>query len=826
MQTPTYKSRLAFGRFPFVAAIFLLTLVTAVSLRAQSSATFTNPVNVSQDSTADQPQMVVDSAGNVFIAYADTGPALDLDTIWVAHGTSSGGSFHISSAPVEVSSNAYPGGFSTTTNLSIAVESPCVIDVAYTSLSDPPSSIDLFVAQSTDCGATFASPVNVTNHMAGDPTEASPQLIISQGTVGVVWRANVSGTNFSQSIFYAQRNSASSFTTPSALVTSSSGVGSLTALLIPTSGNTAVGWCGDANGSSPGSVWFLPSVSGAQPIQVGTAPFAKFAVDPTGNVYVALSNSSGGSQFSRSIGPSGPFSPPVLFPGPGTVVMQMRADANGNLNLLFVQEGGGFDPGGNQTYEMDTLSFSRSVDQGSTFSNPAAIASYTSALPPASAFREPEMAIHSDGAADVAWTVEAGWSSSQYPQGLAPEVNTLLFSSRSNDDGTSFSAPVTTPFTVLNSDCVNCLQIATDSTDHVLVAWDDSSVFVTEGNAPSDFTITAAPGAQSVLPGGSANFPLTLNAGGGFSDTVNLTCTNLPPGAACAFNPASVTPISSGANVTLTITTPATLPQGNDSVTVSASSGGIQHTQSVQLAVGGLTGSLTPTAATIAAGSSGNFAVSMNSAGGFTGQLALSCSGVPSGMACSFNPPQVSVAANGTASSTLTVNVASQPSASMTPAQWPLGTGLVLGLVAIAIVVILSAAKNLSSPLPTGLRHLASPIAVLVLAIALISCSGATTASNTNPGTGASATGTTGTTGSAGTGTNGGTGTTGSSGGSSGGSGSSGSGSGGAGSGSGTGGSGGSGSGSGGSSITSQIIVQVQSGGATVTLGTASITVP
>lgn len=816
MHAPTCNSRLAFGRFPFVAAIYLLTLVTAVSLGAQSSATFTSPVNVSQDNTAYQPQMVVDSAGNVFIAYLDTGASVNAGTVWVAHGTSSGGSFHATSVPVGVTASCC-------TYLSIAVESPCAIDVAYTGSGDG----DLFVAQSTDCGATFAPAVNVTNYTAGYFSPAFPQLIISQGTVGVVWRANVSSTSFSQSIFYAQRNSASTFTTPSALVTSSSGVGSLTALLIPTSGNTAVGWCGDANGSSPGSVWFLPSVSGAQPIQVGTAPFAKFAVDPTGNVYVALSNSSGTSQFSRSIGPSGPFSPPVLFPGPGTVVMQMRADANGNLNLLFVQEGGGLLPGGNQTYEMETLSFSRSVDQGSTFSNPASIASYTSSLPGGPAFREPEMAIHSDGAADVAWAVEGGWSSSQYPQGLSPVINTLLCSSRSNDDGTSFSTPpVATPFTMLNSECSTCLQIGTDNADHVLLAWGDNGLFVTEESAPSDFTITAAPAAQSVLPGGSANFPLTLYAGGGFSDTVNLTCTNLPPGATCAFNPASLTPTSSSANVTLTIATPATLAQGNDSVTVSASSPGIQHTQSVQLAVGGITGSLTPSSATIAAGSSGNFAVSMNATGGFAGQLALSCSGVPSGMACTFNPPQVSVAANGIASSTLTVNVASQPTVTMAPGRrqnWPLP----LSREALLIAASLLAAFAVKRHRFASAAGLASLAAVLVLAVGLISCGGATTTSN--PGTGATATATTGTTGTGGPGTTGGTGTSGTSG--AGGSGSSGSGSGGSGTGSGSGGSGGSGSGagtgsSGGSSVTSQIIVQAQSGGATVNLGTASITVP
>ena len=80
---------------------------------------------------------------------------------------------------------------------------------------------------------------------------------------------------------------------------------------------------------------------------------------------------------------------------------------------------------------------------------------------------------------------------------------------------------------------------------------------------------------------------------------------------------------------TLTIGTMPTLAQGNYSLTVNAASGGITQTQNVQLTVGGMTGSISPSSATIAAGSFGNFAVSATSGGGFAGQLALSCSGVP-----------------------------------------------------------------------------------------------------------------------------------------------------------------------------------------------------
>ena len=238
---------------------------------------------------------------------------------------------------------------------------------------------------------------------------------------------------------------------------------------------------------------------------------------------------------------------------------------------------------------------------------------------------------------------------------------------------------------------------------------------------------------------------------------MNLSCTNLPPGAECAFNPSSLTPNSSGSQATLTITTPHTLAQGGYSSVVSAAGGDITRTITLQVAVGGISSSMSPPSATIAAGSSANFAVALNSASGFAGQLTLGCSGVPSGMACSFNPPQVSVAANGTASSTLTVNVASQPSASMTPPRKGTGRRRSRDL-PLVTAASRSSLRRLSYPLSfraewrdfvscvpqdaaprsrgiplriTPIWHLLAPFAgVLVLAIALISCGGATTASN------------------------------------------------------------------------------------------------
>jgi hypothetical protein len=224
-----------------------------------------------------------------------------------------------------------------------------------------------------------------------------------------------------------------------------------------------------------------------------------------------------------------------------------------------------------------------------------------------------------------------------------------------------------------------------------------------------------------------------------------------------------------------------------------------------------------PTSATIAAGSSSNFQVAMDSAGGFAGPVTLVCSGAPSGMHCGFVPPQPTLAANGSATSTLTVQVASKPAGSMIPHAprnfpGPVSRNVQLTDIGIAMLVatlfMIALPKRIFRVLRVdgdGARGFGMMALIVFVALGLLSCGGATTTSSTSGGGGTGVT-------SAGTG--------GASGGASGTGGTSGTGSGGGGTGGGTGGTGGS------TSVTTQFMVQAQSGGATVNVGTVSITVP
>jgi len=76
------------------------------------------------------------------------------------------------------------------------------------------------------------------------------------------------------------------------------------------------------------------------------------------------------------------------------------------------------------------------------------------------------------------------------------------------------------------------------------------------GINPADFTVSATPASQSVLPGASTTFAVTVDSvGGTFTNPVALTLSGLPAGATGSFSPSSVTPGSAGAASTLTVQT-------------------------------------------------------------------------------------------------------------------------------------------------------------------------------------------------------------------------------------------------------------------------------
>jgi hypothetical protein len=78
-----------------------------------------------------------------------------------------------------------------------------------------------------------------------------------------------------------------------------------------------------------------------------------------------------------------------------------------------------------------------------------------------------------------------------------------------------------------------------------------------------------------------------------------------------------------------------------------------------------VTASVSPASAVINVGGSATFSLALHSTNLVPGAVSLACGGVPSGVSCSFNPSSLTLDANGTASSTLSVSVSLKPSASL-----------------------------------------------------------------------------------------------------------------------------------------------------------------
>jgi hypothetical protein len=102
-----------------------------------------------------------------------------------------------------------------------------------------------------------------------------------------------------------------------------------------------------------------------------------------------------------------------------------------------------------------------------------------------------------------------------------------------------------------------------------------------------DFTLSCSPASLTVTQGGpGATSTCTVTSVNGFSAAVNLSCTGMPSGSTCSFNPASVTPAPNGAvNSTLTVTADASAAIGTFGFSVLGVSGSLSHSFGMSLTV-------------------------------------------------------------------------------------------------------------------------------------------------------------------------------------------------------------------------------------------------
>jgi len=176
------------------------------------------------------------------------------------------------------------------------------------------------------------------------------------------------------------------------------------------------------------------------------------------------------------------------------------------------------------------------------------------------------------------------------------------------------------------------------------------------GTPTPDFSLSVSPASLSVAQGGSGNGTISTSVSGGFNSALSLSVSGLPSGVTASFNPTSIAAPGNG-NSTLTFSASSTATTGSSIVTVTASGGGVTHTTTITLTVTAaatpdFTLSASPGSLSVAQGSGGSSTISTTVFGGFNSAISLSASGLPSGVAASFNPS--SIAAPGSGNSTLT----------------------------------------------------------------------------------------------------------------------------------------------------------------------------
>jgi hypothetical protein len=461
--------------------------------------------------------------------------------------------------------------------------------------------------------------------------------------------------------------------------------------------------------------------------------------------------------------------------------------------------------------------FIRSDDDGAnfvtTFSAQATVVSAPGAISPA----YPQIAVDSSRNVNIAWE--------QADQRItAGSSNTFhLFFSRSIDRGDTFPtvrevspnasvlcipktaagfAPPNTP----NTTTCGTVQMAIDANSNADMSWVNNpgsasniEFSIADFTLPppqDDFSISVTSATPTSFSGQTVTYSLTAAATGNFGNSaITLGCNDFPEvmgtqgrtvlrsDFSCTFTPASGT-LTQGGTATVFMTIPADLPASSNNpypFAINGTNGGTTHRVMVAFNDPGPAGSVQPSSATVAVGASATFNVNIINFNAFSGNVNLACSGQPAWIQCSFNPPSVTPSST---SSVLTVKVVSAPTGSLLsyppsvrgfPGQrnvvlWS-ATGTALCLLAMALVFG-GRREGLNAAILR--RGFAVMALTLVLATGLISCGGGAAA----PSNGATST------------------------------------------------SSGTGSGGGSTPVTAKFMVQAQAGNGTTNLGSISITTP
>jgi PKD domain len=312
------------------------------SRSADGGATFSGPNNLSNGpADTGNPEIAVDAGGNISVVWENDDITFG---VFYTHSTDAGATF---STPVNLATNT-TGSFSP----QLAADGNGDIYVVWE--DDFNFQSDISFSRSVDQGATFSAPKNLSSN-AG--SSVSAQLAVdSSGNVSVIWADNTPGTF--NTLFTRSTDKGATFSSPKN-VSNSPGSSTSPQISLDAGGNIYAVWQGNIPPSFSRDIFFTRSADGgatfAAPLNLanafGSTPFPCLNVDAGGNINVSWRDTNLGNPqifFTQSTDRGATFSATQNLSNDGGFAsdVQMAADSQGNLDVVWSDD----TPGVNQIF--------------------------------------------------------------------------------------------------------------------------------------------------------------------------------------------------------------------------------------------------------------------------------------------------------------------------------------------------------------------------------------------------------------------------------------------------------------------------------------------
>jgi hypothetical protein len=326
-----------------------------------------------------------------------------------------------------------------------------------------------------------------------------------------------------------------------------------------------------------------------------------------------------------------------------------------NVRWYITIPGGGY-PGGNAITsgisQADGDYFFRTYGTGTATTAPGGAFDYSLMLSPSSVTVKPGETANFQIVISYSDPSYSGTTINVQVAGLGPGMNYQVIPS-----------PPTLRITTSQSTPPGAYNIILSGSAMGIVHQTSAVLVVEAAEQPFDFSMSASPNQQTITPGGSTTYTITVSLVAGSAQNVALSLSGAPSGVSTSLNPTSGAP---NFNSILSVSTTSSVAPGQYVMTITGAAGSNTKTTTVTLTIGQAPDfriEVNPASGTSTQGQSASYSVNVVGLNGFNSQVSLSLSRLPTGVGGTFSV-QSSVP---DFSSTLTLTIpANSPTGSFT----------------------------------------------------------------------------------------------------------------------------------------------------------------